>query len=175
MLQEIQLLIRSGLPEVLTLERQCVSVLFSAKGATICPSAVARAVQPDNWRPLMPAVRHVASRLAAEHRIDVRQRGRVVELNAEKNLVILGSAAELHKSSCSLKDVNWINDPSKLNSSKIQVKIRYRSGMAEADFVQDEKGILELKFSTPQRAITPGQACVFFQDDWCLGGGWITA
>ena len=53
------------------------------EGATICPSEVARALQPDNWRHLMPAVREVASRLATEHRIDVRQRGRVIQLTAE--------------------------------------------------------------------------------------------
>jgi tRNA-specific 2-thiouridylase len=99
----------------------------------------------------------------------------VVELRADKNLVVLGSSAELQKSECRLDKVNWINDPSKLKSSRIEVKIRYRSQLAEADFIQDPSGDYILKFVTKQRAITPGQACVFFQDDCCLGGGWISA
>lgn len=98
----------------------------------------------------------------------------VVSIDADKNLVTLGSAEELHKQECALDRINWINDPEKLLSKRIQVKIRYRTSPAEADLVRDESGIYKLKFVAPQRAITPGQACVFFQNDWCLGGGWIT-
>lgn len=69
-------------------DSRIVSAIFEllhsrAADATICPSEVARTVQPDNWRPLMPEVRNVAARLAAENRIDVRQRGAVIELTAE--------------------------------------------------------------------------------------------
>jgi len=45
-------------------------------GATFCPSEAARAVDPDGWRALMPAVRAAAAGLAAEGRIDVLQKGR---------------------------------------------------------------------------------------------------
>lgn len=98
----------------------------------------------------------------------------VVEIRADKNLVVMGSAADLKKESCVVERVNWINDPSKLMNTKIEVKIRYRAESASATFEKDSDDKYHLKFATPQRALTPGQACVFFQDDWCLGGGWIS-
>lgn len=47
-----------------------------AEDATICPSEVARAIEPANWRPLMPQVRDVAMTLAAAGEVELRQRGR---------------------------------------------------------------------------------------------------
>lgn len=46
--------------------------------ATICPSEAARALAPEAWRPLMPRVRAVATRMAQEGLLDIRQGGRVV-------------------------------------------------------------------------------------------------
>lgn len=46
--------------------------------ATICPSEVARALEPARWRPLMPRVRDVAAALAAAGEVELRQRGQVV-------------------------------------------------------------------------------------------------
>ena len=100
----------------------------------------------------------------------------VVEIDPVKNLVVLGSAQALLRDSCQVTKVNWINNPSKLlgpQAPAIQVKIRYRADTAEAQVLQNADESYSLKFSTPQRALTPGQACVFFRDDWCLGGGWI--
>lgn len=48
-------------------------------GASLCPSEVARAVEPDDWRPLMPRIRAIAGRLAADGRIRVTQRGADVD------------------------------------------------------------------------------------------------
>lgn len=49
-------------------------------GSSICPSEVARAEAPDDWRPLMPRVRTVAARLADAGRIEVTQGGAVVDI-----------------------------------------------------------------------------------------------
>lgn len=99
----------------------------------------------------------------------------VTEINADKNLVILGGQDELFKSSCLVEGVNWINNPALLNRDTMEVKIRYRAGSCEATFrVLNDKQV-ELTFTQPQRAVTPGQACVFFVDNWCLGGGWISS
>jgi hypothetical protein len=49
-----------------------------AEGATICPSEVARALEPARWRPLMSRVREVAATMAAAGEVELRQRGQVV-------------------------------------------------------------------------------------------------
>lgn len=49
------------------------------EGASICPSEVARALEPSSWRPLMPRVRAAAAELAASGKVELRQRGIVVE------------------------------------------------------------------------------------------------
>lgn len=54
-----------------------------APGYSICPSEVARALSPDDWRPLMPKVRDVARRLAGEGRVLVTQRGEVRDADTE--------------------------------------------------------------------------------------------
>lgn len=53
-------------------------------GASICPSEVARAEDPDDWRALMPRVREVAARLAAAGRIRVTQGERTVDANTAR-------------------------------------------------------------------------------------------
>jgi tRNA-specific 2-thiouridylase len=53
------------------------------------------------------------------------------------------------------------------------VKIRYRAAEAAATLRPQEGGRVEVTFDAPQRAVTPGQAAVFYQGEVCLGGGWI--
>lgn len=60
-----------------------------ARGATICPSEAARAVRPDDWRPLMERARQAARRLVAAGRVDVMQRGRVVDASTAKGPIRL--------------------------------------------------------------------------------------
>ncbi len=54
-----------------------------APPATICPSEAARALSPDDWRPLMPAVREAARRLALAGRLRITQRGATLDPAAE--------------------------------------------------------------------------------------------
>lgn len=61
-----------------------------------------------------------------------------------------------------LKDNEWIN-----------VKIRFQHRGAKAQVTKNEEGHLMVKFTEPQRSITPGQAAVFYRDKQLLGGGWI--
>lgn len=51
-------------------------------GKTICPSEVARALAPEDWRPLMPQVRDVAVALAGKHRLQILQKGHVIPHDA---------------------------------------------------------------------------------------------
>jgi tRNA-specific 2-thiouridylase len=54
------------------------------------------------------------------------------------------------------------------------VKIRYNHAGAAATVTPLEHDRARVEFHAPQRAVTPGQACVFYQGDLVLGGGWIT-
>lgn len=71
---------RKRQPLDLELEMAITELLSSrAAGATICPSEAARAVRSDGWRDLMEPCRMAARRLAGEDRVEVVQRGRVVD------------------------------------------------------------------------------------------------
>ncbi|MBI5040695.1 MAG: tRNA 2-thiouridine(34) synthase MnmA, partial [Gammaproteobacteria bacterium] len=56
---------------------------------------------------------------------------------------------------------------------RCQAKIRYRQADQACTVQHDADGTLRITFDTPQRAITPGQAIVFYQDERCLGGATI--
>lgn len=58
-----------------------------ADDASVCPSEAARAVAPDDWRPLMPAARDAAGRLAAAGEAEVTQGGEVVDVASARGPV----------------------------------------------------------------------------------------
>jgi len=59
------------------------------KGSTMCPSEAARAVEPQNWRPLMPAVREAARDLAQQGAIEVTQKGNAVNIDEARGPIRL--------------------------------------------------------------------------------------
>lgn len=62
------------------LERRILEMLAArARNASLCPSDVARAAAPDDWRPLMEPVRRAARRLVDAGAVEITQRGRVVD------------------------------------------------------------------------------------------------
>ncbi|MBU1913372.1 MAG: tRNA 2-thiouridine(34) synthase MnmA, partial [Candidatus Omnitrophica bacterium] len=56
---------------------------------------------------------------------------------------------------------------------KVKARIRYGSKESEAVISSTDKDLVKVKFNKPQRAITPGQAVVFYNKDKVIGGGWI--
>jgi tRNA-specific 2-thiouridylase len=72
-----------------------------------------------------------------------------------------------------VRDVNWLSIPSISAPLRAQVKIRNKHVAAPAilDRLADDR--VEVRFDETQRAITPGQAAVFYDGDLVLGGGWI--
>lgn len=101
----------------------------------------------------------------------------VTGLDAKANTLMVGRENDLFSSGLMAGGVNWINSGAGMRVEGGQtidavVKIRYQHDGAEA--VIKKSGLsLEVSFKTPQKAITPGQAAVFYSDDECLGGGWI--
>ncbi len=95
----------------------------------------------------------------------------VIKIDAENNAVWLGEERYLFKSEMDILDPHWLRP---LDTEQMyNVKIRYQHKGAPARLEKTEKGY-RIKFLEPQRAITPGQAAVFYKDKELVGGGWIT-
>ena len=97
----------------------------------------------------------------------------VCRIDAEKNQVVLGPHEALFSDTVRVRDVNWIGGEAPAGPIPVQAKLRYRQPPAAALAVPQEDGSLLLQFAAPQRAVTPGQAAVFYDGDEVLGGGTI--
>ena len=85
----------------------------------------------------------------------------------------LARMQELRSATCEVRDVNWI--PYVVPEAPVQamVRIRNRHEPAEAEIAPLDATTARVTFREPQRAITPGQAAVFYAGEMVLGGGWI--
>lgn len=97
----------------------------------------------------------------------------VVALDPDRNIVFVGPESELYTERAWVSDVNWIEArPS--GPIRANVRIRYRHEEAPAALVPLEDNRVLVQFDKSQRAITPGQAAVFYGiEDEVIGGGWI--
>jgi tRNA-specific 2-thiouridylase len=97
----------------------------------------------------------------------------VLAVRPEARTVVVGDADRLASPGLIAGDVNWVSIPPPAADIRATVKIRYRAADAAASLRPLAGGRVEVRFDEPQRAVTPGQAAVFYRDDVCLGGGWI--
>ena len=97
----------------------------------------------------------------------------VLELRAEENTVVVGERAQLGRCRCRVKRLNWISIPYLSGPMRVKAKIRSRHRESPAEITPMDDGSVEVMFDSPQLAITPGQACVFYQGERVVGGGWI--
>jgi tRNA-specific 2-thiouridylase len=97
----------------------------------------------------------------------------VIELDAENNRVIVGDESALERDEFTATNCNWHPFDKLTEPIEVTAKIRYNHPGAPATVTPDGNGSVKVKLHTPQRAITPGQAAVFYQDDLVVGGGWI--
>jgi len=97
----------------------------------------------------------------------------VVEIDVEKNLVVIGDNDDIFKDTLTASDLNWISIDKLTDEMQVTAKIRYNSKEAEAVVYPLGEDRVEVKFKVPQRAITPGQAVVFYDGDKVVGGGTI--
>ncbi len=96
----------------------------------------------------------------------------VSEIDAESGTVVLGPAESLLRTELFASNPNWISGEPPRAGARVVAKIRYKSPEAPATVWPIDNG-LRIEFDEPQRAITPGQAVVFFDGDEVLGGGTI--
>lgn len=98
----------------------------------------------------------------------------VTAIDAEHRRVVVGRDEELLKRRCTVRSVNWIRDVPQSEGFDARVRIRNRHVPASARVTAKDDGA-EVCFDQPQRAITPGQAAVFYDGDEVVGGGWIAS
>lgn len=97
----------------------------------------------------------------------------VVKIDAVKNEVVLGEQEKLFSDSLICDDVNLMMIEKLEKPVFANVKIRYSAIAEPATLIPLENGRIKVVFDKPQRAITPGQAAVFYDGDAVIGGGTI--
>ncbi len=97
----------------------------------------------------------------------------VVQIERAKNQIVVGEAASLESTEFIAKGVNWVAFDEPSEPVKADVKVRYRHEPARAMIHALPDARARIVFDEPQRAITPGQATIFYHGDEVVGGGWI--
>ena len=96
----------------------------------------------------------------------------VIRIEPESNRIVLGPEEELYSRRLAADKVNWISGKAPQEPITVTAKIRYKSKEAEAILVPRDDSV-DVHFTQPQKAVTPGQAVVFYNADDVLGGGII--
>jgi tRNA-uridine 2-sulfurtransferase len=97
----------------------------------------------------------------------------VLRIDAESREVVVGPKASLDRASLTASGVNWIAADAPADWLPVAAQIRHRHAAAPGRVRALDAGRAEFVFDTPQPAVTPGQAVVFYDGDVVIGGGWI--
>ena len=97
----------------------------------------------------------------------------VKQISAENNTVTLCKENELYSIEVIVRDFNWISGEAPQSEIRCKAKVRYRQKEQWATVMPIGETTAKIVFDEPQRAITPGQAAVLYDDDVVLGGGTI--
>ena len=99
----------------------------------------------------------------------------VVALDPHHNRVIVGGEEHLTSYGLIASEVSFVYQPKLEAPENVEIKIRYRSQPVEATITPLDDSQAEVHFKCPQKAVTPGQAVVFYKGDVVFGGGIIEA
>jgi len=97
----------------------------------------------------------------------------VVRMDPQRNELIIGTKRDLDQNGCRVGKVHWLCRPLAIDGLRVQVQLRYRHRPASATLSRNSDQSLRVRFDQPEKAVTPGQAAVFYLDGTVLGGGWI--
>ncbi len=142
-----------------------------------------RAPDEDRSGPIVDGDRRVLGRHEGVHRFTVGQRKGlgvtsrrplyVLAVEPEDRTVVVGASEALDRGALVAREARWLSIPRPGGRLRATVKIRYRASEAPASIEPLPDDRVRVEFDAPQRAITPGQAAVFYDGDVCLGGAWI--
>ncbi|WP_027339717.1 tRNA 2-thiouridine(34) synthase MnmA [Halonatronum saccharophilum] len=105
--------------------------------------------------------------------LETHKRWYVVKLDKEKNAVIVGENEDVFAKELIARDINWVAIVDLNEPMKVTAKIRYNTSAAPATIKPMDGGRVKVLFEESQRAITPGQSVVFYNEDTVVGGGII--
>jgi tRNA-specific 2-thiouridylase len=97
----------------------------------------------------------------------------VIQINNDTRQVVVGKDEELYSCTLLARRVNLISTADLREPMRVAVKIRHKHQPAPAVMEAAGPDEVLISFDDPQRAITPGQAAVFYDGDTVVGGGWI--
>ena len=97
----------------------------------------------------------------------------VIQIKGDTRQVVVGNQEDLYSKTMRVRKINLISVAELSEAMRVQVKIRHRHEPASAQLEASGKDEMLITFDQPQRAVTPGQAAVFYDADVVVGGGWI--
>ena len=142
---------------------------------------------PDSAGELVSSSGEVIGRHTGVHNFTIGQRKGlgvaspdplyVIQIDNSSHRITVGSDAEATTKTLRARDLNWISIPrlegEMRGEMRVRAKIRHRHEPAPATIRMISETEVEATFDDPQRAVTPGQAAVFYNGDEVVGGGWI--
>ncbi len=96
----------------------------------------------------------------------------VIRIDADQNRLVVGFKQDVFSDTSHVEDIQWIHEPPP-QAIRVMTRIRYRHKAAPSQLTPLDEHTAHVRFETPQAAITPGQAAVFYDGNEVLGGGWI--
>lgn len=138
---------------------------------------------PDTSGELVTADGHVIGEHTGIHNFTVGQRKGlgvatgsplyVLQIKGDTRQVVVGEQDNLYCRTLLTRRINLISVDDLCEPMRVSVKIRHRHEPAAATIEKTGTDEILVTFDDPQRAITPGQAAVFYENDLVVGGGWI--
>jgi tRNA-specific 2-thiouridylase len=101
------------------------------------------------------------------------ERTYVLDVNPFTRRVVIGPASALERDELLAQRVHWIAGQPPSGPIEVQARVRSRMADVAATVTPIDGNCARVTFAHKLRAVAPGQAVVFYQDDLCLGGGWI--